>query len=176
MLSRIGEFTFGAGLLTVGLHMSACFGALCSLPTWLLLSRLVFVVVCRILVTHLSLHFLFLFFCFRFGCCTFHCWLLLWAILRFLRCLLMLLFVLPQFLLVPLNLFLLFRCWHVLFLLFWYIGHRNIFVRFLLLRRNRGLIGRPGGRLVTKGHGALCKDSSRRHRSIPFGFLRVPSG
>jgi hypothetical protein len=105
----------------------------------------------------------------HFHCCC----LLFWAILRFLRCLLMLLFVLPQFLLVPLYLFLLFRCWHVLFLLLWYISHRNIFVRFLLLHRTRGLSGRPGGRLVTKGLGALCKDSSRRHRSIPFGFLRV---
>ena len=160
-------------MLTVGLHVPARCRALCSLPMCFLLSRLAFVVVCELFVGNL-LHLLFLLLLgLRSWCRTCCCWLLFGAILRFLRCLLMLLFVLPQFLLVPLHFFLLFRCWHVLFLLLWYICHRNIFVRFLLLRRNRGLSGRPGGRLVTKGHGALCKDSSRRHRSIPSGFLRV---
>ena len=138
-----------------------------------MVSRLVFVVMCRLLVDHLSLHFLFLFFCFRPGCCTLCRLLLFRPILRFLRCMLFLLLFLLFFLFLPLHLLLRLRSLRIFFLLLRYIAHLDIFVRILLMHRTRGLYGRPGGRLFTKGLGALHKDSWRRHRSIPLGVLRL---
>jgi hypothetical protein len=170
LFSHIGEFSSGAGLLSIGLHFPACSGALGSLPTQFLLFLLDFVVVCRLLKNRSLLYLLFLFFDLGSRCCICCCCLLLRPINESFWCFLLLLFVLSRLLLVPLYLlFLLLCCWCNLFLLFWYFGHCHIFVRFLLMHRTRGLSGRPGGQLFTEGLGALRKDSRRRHRC---GLLR----